>query len=156
MALTRLTNMLLSWMFDWACQQNQINKVFTYCTCQARSMNHRELVEDFSNSNLTQVPFQCIFTSIQRHWWSPLGQTQSSMGSFWDDIMSPCGGWFVIIKASLIIFVMIVQFLMQGPSCCPFICHLKKWYTGHLYLVWERFWEQGAALDPRTDDSRGM
>ncbi len=45
---TRLSNMMPSWVFDWACLQNQINEVYTYVP--GKIMNHRKIIVNFSNS----------------------------------------------------------------------------------------------------------
>lgn len=128
-------------------------------TCQARSMNHRKITEDFLDSNLTGA--FSIWMYLR-----PFGAT--------DDRLSPepshpgeavqmtslGPGWLIChYKTISHHFCHDSSSFNAGTfmlEICSLICHWKnkKWYTGHFYEVGERFREQGAAIELRTDDSR--
>lgn len=126
-------------------------------TCQARSMNRRQINQDFSNSNLTQVssaylsvhlcPLVILIIAF------PRGSVIQRELFRWHH-GSP-GGWFVSIKPSVIVFDMIAQLLMQRPlcwKCVPWFATEKneKWYTDRFYEVDKNLWEQSAAMEPMT------
>lgn len=84
-------------------------------TCQARSMNHRKITEDFLDSNLTEA--FSIWMYLRPFGATDDRQSPVILGKLFRWHPDSPGGWFVIIKPSVIIFVMIAQVLMQGPSC---------------------------------------